>query len=704
MSERIVKLYHCLATHRVWLWTSLAGLTTVLALLTAHLTLDEDIADFLPRENGESPAPERLAQVPGADRIFIIFRHSNDSTASLENDESLTDAANYFWQVWSNRHGGDATAPEEHTPQQDIAMLYQRLPLLLTTSDYQRIDSLLQQPDYMARRMTYVRQLLMMPGTGITTAMLRYDPLGLFTPAIQRTAPDVQMTIVQMTSPYGASETARNSLLVDSLLDTAHQVESQLGNVDISITGGPVIAVGNARQIRYDSWLAITVAMVLIVILLYTTLHHTRNMLLMLLTIAWGWLFALGIMALLRTSVSIIVIGISSIILGIAVNYPLHLIAHLRHTPDIATALRDTSNPLLIGNITTVGAFLALLPLHSRALQDLGLFSALLLAGTIIFVLVFLPHLVRRPTTERPASWADRLADLPMPRSSWVAITIAVLTIVLGIFSFETRFDADLNHINYMTDEQRQNMSLLAGSGAQPAESDIGSALARWHTFVERHGRQLEQHLPTVTERYGFQATAFQDFNCLLHTDYSELLRPTQTGDIATRLADDFNYVGWVCATIVFLFLWLSMGSIKLALISFLPMAISWTWILGLMAICDIHFNVVNIILATFIFGQGDDYTIFITEGCQYEYAHGRRLLPAYRSSIVVSALIMFIGIGALILARHPALHSLAEVTIVGMACVVVTAWLIPPLLFQWFIANKHSYHSKPLSPNNYNP
>ena len=70
----------------------------------------------------------------------------------------------------------------------------------------------------------------------------------------------------------------------------------------------------------------------------------------------------------------------------------------------------------------------------------------------------------------------------------------------------------------------------------------------------------------------------------------------------AKRLSDDFNYIGIACSLIVFLFLWFSFGRIELAIISFLPMAISWIWILGLMAIIDIKFNIVNVILATFIF------------------------------------------------------------------------------------------------------
>ena len=44
----------------------------------------------------------------------------------------------------------------------------------------------------------------------------------------------------------------------------------------------------------------------------------------------------------------------------------------------------------------------------------------------------------------------------------------------------------------------------------------------------------------------------------------------------------------------------------------------------------------------------------------------------------------MFTGIGTLIFARHPALRSLAQVTIIGMTAVVIAAYLIPPLLFRF--------------------
>jgi 1-acyl-sn-glycerol-3-phosphate acyltransferase len=81
-----------------------------------------------------------------------------------------------------------------------------------------------------------------------------------------------------------------------------------------------------------------------------------------------------------------------------------------------------------------------------------------------------------------------------------------------------------------------------------------------------------------------------------------------------------------------------------------------------------------------------------------YEYAYRRKMLAAYKNSIVLSALIMFIGMGTLIFAKHPALQSLAEVTVVGMFSVVLMAYLIPPAIFHWLTKNKRGFRKIPFT------
>ena len=154
---------------------------------------------------------------------------------------------------------------------------------------------------------------------------------------------------------------------------------------------------------------------------------------------------------------------------------------------------------------------------------------------------------------------------------------------------------------------------------------------------------------------------------------------------VARHLSQDFSYIGWVCGAIVFGFLWLSFRRFSVAVLAFFPMVVSWLWILGSMSVFGLSFNLVNVILATFIFGQGDDYSIFVTEGLLYEYSYGRKLLAAYKRSILLSAVIMLIGVGTLAFAQHPALSSLGGLTIVGMSSVVAATLLLPAPVFSWW-------------------
>jgi len=754
-----LKIYDWMKNHRWWCVASMLMVTLLMVLSVTRLSYREDIRDFLPLDEEERAALndyDRQAQTS----LIVTIIEQRDSTVDdpdllVEGVETFLDAIGDLKDLTVQTDFSQMEGQQEE--------LYGQLPFLLEASDYQRMDSLLQQPDFIPSRLQEARERLLMPMVGsMMEDEITHDPLGLFSPvmslmrdtaALSRfdiydgclLTSDHRRALVLLTSPYGGSETASNEQLLEVLKVKADSVsclltpDSHLLTPDsclltpliIRFCGGPVIAVTNASQIKTDSLLSVSIAVVLILLLLWFFLRSLRHILLIALTIGWGWVFAVACLSWVHQEVSVIVIGISSIIVGIAVNYPLHLIAHLDHTSDVRQALQEIVKPLVVGNITTVGAFLALVPLRAAALRDLGLFSSFLLIGTILFTLIWLPQMVRFSrkeeggTRKEDTPAADSASDIShssflIPHSSKIyqkllPIILLLLTAFFGYHSFNTAFDTDLTHINYMTPEQRTDMALL--QQLMPTDTQRQQELNRripstpeaqqerlqlWQSWASSHRDQLSISLRDEAAHIGFTPDSFDPFFSFLAASdisHSSFLIPHSSNtpslfsSIATHLSDDFNYIGWACACIVFFFLWASFRSLPLAMLSFLPMAVSWLWILGIMALLGIQFNIINIILSTFIFGQGDDYTIFMTEGTLYEYKHHRPMLASYRRAILLSACIMFIGIGSLIIARHPALHSLAEVTIVGMFSVVLMAFVIPPMVFRLWIrfCNKKS-------------
>ena len=167
----------------------------------------------------------------------------------------------------------------------------------------------------------------------------------------------------------------------------------------------------------------------------------------------------------------------------------------------------------------------------------------------------------------------------------------------------------------------------------------------------------------------------------------------SQYVDAAT---DDFNFVLLVSSLIVFIALLVSYGRFELALMSFLPMALSWFIILGVMALLGLQFNIVSIIISTFIFGTGDDFSIFITDGLLSEYRDGRPMLTEHKTAIAFSAFTTVVGMGALFFAKHPSLLSVAQTSVIGMVAVVLIAYTIQPLLWRFFVTNRTSKGKAP--------
>lgn len=170
------------------------------------------------------------------------------------------------------------------------------------------------------------------------------------------------------------------------------------------------------------------------------------------------------------------------------------------------------------------------------------------------------------------------------------------------------------------------------------------------------------------------------------------------TGQMMEWVRKDFTFITWVTSILVFVALLLIYGRIELALITFIPMVISWIWILGIMGLFNVQFNMVNVILSTFIFALGDDFCIFTTDGLQKKYTYGKEQSRSVSVSIALSAITTMIGLGVLIFAKHPALRSIAGVSLIGIGCVWFISQTVQPVLFNYFITRPANARHTPFT------
>jgi predicted RND superfamily exporter protein len=142
-----------------------------------------------------------------------------------------------------------------------------------------------------------------------------------------------------------------------------------------------------------------------------------------------------------------------------------------------------------------------------------------------------------------------------------------------------------------------------------------------------------------------------------------------------------------ISAIFVLVVLLFSFRDVLLALLAFLPMFLSWYVVQGWMAIIGLPFNLINIVISTFIFGIGVDYSIFVMQGLIAEQNNqGTSLLQYHKVAIFFSALVLAIVMVTMLCAIHPAIKSIGICTLIGMASTIFITYMLQPLLFRWLM------------------
>jgi predicted exporter len=156
------------------------------------------------------------------------------------------------------------------------------------------------------------------------------------------------------------------------------------------------------------------------------------------------------------------------------------------------------------------------------------------------------------------------------------------------------------------------------------------------------------------------------------------------TGDMVRILNDDFNTTLGVSSVFVFVILLLAFRRWSRAILAFIPMGLSWYVVLGVMGMTDHAFNLINIVISTFIFGVGVDYSIFVMDGLVAgSQRNDKQLLTYHKTAIFFSAAVLMVSIAPLTFATHPAIRSVGFATLVGMASTVLITYTLPPFLFR---------------------
>ncbi|MCQ2226962.1 MAG: MMPL family transporter [Bacteroidales bacterium] len=806
MKKFFLSIYRFFCDRQWLMWLSLVVVVAVAAIAASRVRLDENISSFFPSSDDETDFV--MSNMKAMDKIAVMVSHGEEDSDDIY---ELIDAATELADTLDMLIGDVATIDlfyDDSVAEEVMQDLFNRLPVLMTDSDYDELDSLTSS-EAIGNRMAQNAEMMLSPMSTGLTMILPSDPIGIAGNALmrlQKFGTDAQLDMfegslvshdhstvvmfVNVGNDFG--NTGDNEQLVKHIRSASENI-AQHTNTKIYAYGAPIVAVSNSSQVKKDETITVSIALIITALVFLLAFRRKRSVLIIMLPVLFGGLFAFAIIGLLGKELSLISIGAGATVLGLAMSYSIHMLTHSLHSGSTEQLIEDMAYPMTVGSITTIGAFLALMFTDSKILQDLGLFASMTLVGTLLFCMIFLPHFIvtEEDGHSRTMKLIQRISSYDYASNKWLVGSIVVLTVVGFFFFTDVRFEADMNNLNYRGDDwietskskmenilqidtlhhstivaTGESVSQLAANSVRLAEKadslrDEGlveySSIApdflvadevqqkridRWNAFwTSDKKKQVLADVEKYGQQNGFRSDAFDSFCQIVTKDYS----PSQPTDVeieksallkqwisnrdghymlyaniavhddkkdyvmqrfdesrnavvadmgyfvrkATQgIVDNFNFILAVSSILVGLVLFISYGRIELFLLTFLPMCISWVIILGLMAIFGIEFNIVNIILSTFIFGVGDDFSIFIMDGLLEKYRNGKEILNSHKTAIALSAFAIFVGLGVQVFAEHPGCKSIGMLSIFGLVAVILTSYTVQPILFRILVTN----------------
>ena len=799
MKTFFYRSYIWMKAHKAFGFLAIALYLIIAGFFAWQIQLEEDITRLIPSGERQEILKKVLRETNFSDKIIV----SISSKSNNADPEELVAIAEEFTSRVENELPEYIQNVQGRVPEERVArvydFVYENLPLFLNTKDYNTIEQRLSEKSIRAQLQADYRSLISPTGF-VTKNYILKDPLNLTTLGLEKLqqlqvgdnfkiynnhlfTKNGENVLLFINPTYPSSETDNNTKFIAGLNKIVEDLNSKYTQAEANYFGGVLYSIANANRIKKDIKLSMGIAISLLLLLLIAFYRKIYIPIILFLPSIIGGITAIAVLFLWKNNISAISLGIGSILLGISLDYALHILTHFRNNKDVKKLYKDVTRPVLMSSFTTAIAFLCLLFLKSEALQDLGIFASISVLVSAFFALLLIPLLYKPNTTKYQSTFLDRIAAVDYSKFRPVLYGIAAFFIVCLFFFNQVSFNSDISRLNYepseitnsenkiekLTGREGKTIYLVAygattdqallrnnklynklrrykKNGEIKNYSSIGGVvlstsmqemrIEEWDSFWTAEKKEkLEADIIQFSGEYGFKPQSFQQFYSQLNKDFSSIyLRDysesnvlylddfiSESQDFATvtstinlteekadsfmdnfeepgvlaldrkeinesflgNLKNEFNYLILISIVAVFLILLICYQNLELSLLTLLPIGITWIIALGIMAILGISFNILNIIISTFIFGLGLDYSIFMTNAFLKAYQSGKDEFKTYQTSILISVLTTLFGMGALIFAQHPALHSVSVVSIIGILTAVVISFVMQRAIFR---------------------
>lgn len=814
MHRFFIFLYYLISKNKVLSVFTALGIATLCVFFASKINFEEDINQIIPKNEKSDLTAKVLKQLNFSDKIIVIIENKSN-----EDSFQLSETADTFLQKTEPLQKYISSVQgkvNDNEISETFDFVSQNLPLFLNTEDYREIDRKIRK-DSIARQVENNYISLASPTSLVTKEFIKKDPLGITFLGIRKlnalniskdfkledsyiVTKDGKNLLLFIDPKNKSNDTKANEFFVDQLNIIKDSLNKQFkGKTEISYFGSPVIAVANAQQIKKDIQNTVVISMTVLLVLLIYYFRNFFTPIIVFLPTVFSVLLALLVLYFIKDKISAISLSVGAILIGITIDYALHILTHYKHNNNIEELYKEITQPIILSSATTAVSFLCLVFVRSEALKDLGLFAAITVILSSFTALIIVPQLYKpkEKGENLNTNFIDKIGSYPYEKNKPLIIGCSVI-ILACLFGFRhVGFNEDIGDLNYIPKELKiseaklQKLSDITsksiytisyGNSEEEAlarnselssflekekkqgkilsynsigsvvlsEKDQQKKIEEWNNFW--NGNKKNETISELIgngNKLGFNSSAFDNFNQVLNKNYTtlslkdyekvkalqisefmsnengfytvsnvvkvdETKRDAFIKDIEKKhdalaidrqqmnenflglLKRDFNTLINYSLLAIILTIIVFFRNFELTILTMFPIVLTGVVTAGILYFLGLELNIFSTVVCTLVFGVGDDFSIFLTQAMQKEHTTGKNELPTYRISIILAVFTTILSIGSLIFAKHPALHSLALVALIGMFSVIVITSTLYPFWFRFFITNRAK---KGLSP-----
>ncbi|SIP93314.1 hypothetical protein SAMN05880574_102159 [Chryseobacterium sp. RU37D] len=813
MHRFFIFLYYLISKNKIFSVFFAVGIAVLCGFFASKINFEEDINQIIPKNEKSDLTAKVLKQLNFSDKIIVIIENK-----SKEENFQLSESADTFLtkieplQKYISSIQGKVN---DNEISETFDFVNKNLPLFLSESDYKEIERKLQK-DSIAKQVENNYVSLVSPTSLVTKEFIKKDPLGITFLGIKKlnalniskdfklednyiVTKDGKNLLLFIDPKNKSNDTKNNETFVNQLNEIKDSLNKQFkGKTEISYFGSPVIAVANAQQIKKDIQSTVMISIIMLLILLMYYFRNFFTPIIVFLPTIFSVLLALLILYCIKDKISAISLSVGAILIGITIDYALHILTHYKHNNNIEELYKEITQPIILSSATTAVSFLCLVFVRSEALKDLGLFAAITVILSSVTALIIVPQLYKPKNKENlNTNFIDKIGSYAYEKNKPLIIICSVI-ILACLFGFRhVGFNEDISDLNYIPKELKiseaklQKLSDITSKSIYTisygnSEEETLARNSRLGNFLEKEKQEgkilsynslgnvvlskkdqqkkikewkkfwdTNKKNQTISElikngnQFGFNSSAFDQLNENLNKNYSILslkdykkIKALQISEFLSQengfytvsnvvkvddkkrdtfikdveknhdvlaidrqqmnenflglLKRDFNTLINYSLLAIVLTIIVFFRNFELTVLTMFPIVLTGVVTAGILYFLGLELNIFSTVVCTLVFGVGDDFSIFLTQAMQKEHTTGKNELPTYRISIILAVFTTILSIGSLIFAKHPALHSLALVALIGMFSVIIITSTLYPFWFRLLITNRAK---KGLSP-----